>query len=97
MARNNRYLAFERKMTQVLLIDAAVFVLYLLFAGLGVTFLKVLTAIVVILGSAACLGFLFLNGELRKKRSLWMSAAAAALLVCTIVSLICNYPAPAIK
>ncbi len=97
MAKRNRYLAFERKMTQILLADAAIFLLYLLFAGLGVTFLKVVLAIVAIGASAICLGLLYLSQELRRKRSLWMTAAAAAVLICTLVSLILSYPAPAIK
>ena len=97
MAKRNRFLKFERKMTQVLLADAAVFVLYLIFAGVGSVPLKVITAIVAILASLLCLAYLFMCGEIRKKRSLWMTAASAGVLLCTIVSLICNFPSPAGK
>lgn len=97
MAKRNRYLVFERKMTQVLLADAGIFLLYLLFAGLGVTFLKVVLALAALGVSALCLGYLYVSQELRKKRSLWMTAAAAAVLICTLVSLILGYPAPALK
>lgn len=97
MAKRNRYLAFERKMTQSLLIDAAIFLFYLLFAGLGVIFLKVILALAAIGGSGFLLMQLYLSKELLRKRSLWMTTAAAAVIVCTLVSLICHYPCPAIQ
>ena len=95
MAKRNRYRELEYNLTRVLLADAVVFALYLLFAGLGITAMKVLTAIVAILGSALCLAFLYINGELKKRRSLWMVTGFAAVLLCTLVSLILNYPSPA--
>ena len=95
MARRNRYKEMENLMTKVLIGDAAVFALYLLFAGLGVTFLKVVTAIIAIAVSGLCLGFLYLNGELKKRRSRWMVAGAGAVLLCLLVSLVLNYPSPA--
>ena len=95
MARRNRYKEMEQLMTKILIGDAAVFVLYLLFAGLGVTFMKVLTAIIAILASGLCLGFLYLNGEMKKRRSRWMVMGFAAVLVCLLVSLVLNYPSPA--
>jgi len=97
MARRNRYRELEYQLTRVLIADAAVFVLYLLFAGLGVGFLKWLLAIVAIVGSGLFAGLLYLNGEWRKRRSQWMFLGFAAIAVCTLVSLICNFPAPAIK
>lgn len=97
MARRNRYREMEYQFTRVLLADAGVFVLYLLFAGLGVGFLKWLLAIVAIVGSGLFAGLLYLNGEWRKRRSQWMFLSFAAIAVCTIVSLICKFPAPAIK
>ena len=97
MAKRNRYLEFEKKMTQILLGDAAVFLLYLIFAGNGITALKVITAIVALLASFLCLGYLYMSGELRKRRSLWMVTASGAIFLCTLVSLICNFPSPAAK
>lgn len=97
MARRNRYREMEYQFTRVLLADAGVFVLYLLFAGLGVGFLKWLLAIVAIVGSGLFGGMLYLNGEWRKRRSQWMFLGFCAIALCTLVSLICNYPAPAIK
>ena len=97
MARRNRYRELENLLTRVLLADVAVFLLYLLFAGLGVGFLKWTLAIVAIAGSGAFAGLLYLNGEWRKRRSQWMFMGFAAIALCTLVSLICNFPAPAIK
>ena len=94
MAKRNRYKEMEQFMTKVLIGDAAVFVLYLLFAGLGVTFLKVLTAIIAIAVSGLSLAFLYMNGEMKKRRSRWMVMAAGAVLVCLLVSLVLNYPSP---
>jgi ABC-type Fe3+-siderophore transport system permease subunit len=97
MARRNRYRELENLLTRVLLADVAVFLLYLLFAGLGVGFLKWTLAIVAIVGSGLFAGVLYLNGEWRKRRSQWMFMGFAAIALCTLVSLLCKFPAPAIK
>lgn len=93
--RNNRYKLMERNMTAVLLADLVMFIVFLFASGFGVIWLKVITAIVAICISGLCLGFLYLSQELLRRRSLWMSAAAAAILVCTVFALIFNYPSPA--
>ena len=92
MAKRNRYRELEAYMTRVLLADAGVFVLCMIFGGLGWTALKVICGIVAILASLLCLGYLYMTGELLKKRSRWMTTGAAAVLICTLVTLILNYP-----
>lgn len=92
--RNERYLQMEKVMTRVLLGDLAVFILYLIFAGIGIIWLKVITAIISIFVSVLCLAYLFLTQELLKKRSLWMSISAGAIAVCILFSLILNIPSP---
>ena len=92
--RQNRYKVMERYMTYTLIGDAALFVLYLIFAATGVIWLKVITAIFAILISLGCLAFLYLSQELLRKRSFWMTTAAAAVLICTLMSLILNFPRP---
>ncbi len=92
--RISRYQRMEWLMTYALVADAGLFVLYLIFAAFGVTWLKVILAILVILISLACLAFLFMSKELLKQRSLWMSAASAAVLICLIFSLLLNFPRP---
>ena len=94
MAKRNRYLELENNMTRVLIADAAVFALFFLFSALGWTALKVITAIVAILVSLLCLGYLYMTNELRRRRSLWMVTGAAAVLLCTLVSLILSWPGP---
>ena len=95
MAKRNRYRELENMLTKVILADALIFVLYLLCAGMGWTVLKVVTAIIAILGSVLCLGWLFITGEFSRRRSLWMVTAFIAIVLCVLVSLLLSYPAPA--
>ena len=92
MAQRNRYQDLSRLMTIALIIAAVFFVLYLIFAGVGIIWAKVLTAILAILVPVLCLGFLFMSQELLKQRSLWLTTGFGGILVCTIVSLITNFP-----
>lgn len=92
--KNNRYQQMARNMTYTLLTDLLLFIVFLIAAGTGTIWLKVVTAILAILISSLCLGFLYLSKELLRQRSLWMTAAAAAILICTIFSLIVNFPSP---
>ena len=92
--KKNRYQVMEQYMTYALIADAVLFVLYLLFAGLGIVWLKVTLAVVAIVLSVLILGYLYMTKELLKPRSLWMSAAAAAVVVCLLFSLILNFPSP---
>ncbi len=90
--RNNRYRQFDYIMTRVVIGDVFAFLVYLLSAAVGVGFLKGLAAFVTIVGSAACLGYLYLSKELLKKRSLWMTMSFGAIALLTIVSLLCKVP-----
>jgi len=90
----NRYKEMERNLTYGLCADAAIFVLYLIFAGTGVIALKVIMSILCIALSAFILWLLYLSRELLKKRSLWITTGAAAILVCLLLSLILNFPSP---
>lgn len=92
--RRSRYRQMEWMMTYTLVGAAGLFVLYLVFSAFGVVWLKVITAILLILICAACLAFLFLTGELLKKRSFWMTVGAGAILICLLFSLLLNYPRP---
>lgn len=90
MAQPNRYRTMERYMTYVLLADLALFILYLFFTG--VIILKVILSVLIILISGLCIAYLYMTGELRKPRSLWMGTASAAILICLIFSLLLNFP-----
>ncbi len=94
MANRRRYKDVERILTQILLGELAVFVLYLIFAGVGVIALKVITAILIIAASALCIGFLVLCGEAVKRRSRWLVMGFGAIALLLLVSLILNYPSP---
>ena len=96
MAKRMRYKTIEKYLTYTLLADAAVFALYLLFAGLGVVALKVITSILIIGASGLSLVYLYMIGETKKRRSRWMVLGFACLLLCLVVSLILKYPAPAL-
>lgn len=97
MATNRiRYKQLELYVTYALIADTAIFVLYLLFAGLGIAWAKTIFAILAILLSVACLAFLRLSRELLRRRSLWMTVGAAAVLVCILFSLLLKFPSPSI-
>ena len=96
MAKRMRYKTIEKYLTYTLLADTAVFALFLLFSGLGVVALKVITAIIAIAASGLSLGYLYMIGETKKRRSRWLVLGFLCILLCLFVSLIFNYPAPAI-
>ena len=90
----NRFKEFELYMTGALCIDAAIFVLYLIFAGLGIIWLKVIFLLLALAVSGYMLWVLYMSKELLKQRSLWLTAGAVAIVVCLLFSLILNFPSP---
>ena len=84
----------ERYLTYALLADAALFVLYLLIAGLGIAWFKVTLAILDIAISGMVLDYLYMTGELTKLRSRWLVAGFGAIALVILVSLLLNYPSP---
>ena len=95
MAIRRRYKDIERFLTRVLIADTAVFVLYMIFAGIGIGWLKVITTVLCFGASLACLALLYMTGEMKKARSRWLVLGFAAIVVCLLVSLILKYPSPA--
>ena len=98
MARRsrNRYREMENIMTKIILADVLVFILYLVCAGYAWHVLKVITAIIAIIGSGLCAGWLYITGEFGRRRSLWMITAFACIALCVLVSLLLNFPCPAL-
>lgn len=94
MRNQNRYKNMETVMCIAILVDLILFVTYLIAAGAGIVWLKVVSSILTILLAALCLVFLYFTGELLKQRSLWMGTAAAAIVICLLFSLILNFPSP---
>lgn len=89
-----KYQQLQQFLTYGIIAAAVLFVLYLVFAGLGIIWAKVVAAVLAILISFACLALLYLRKELLRQRSLWMTVAAAAIIVCLLFSLILNFPSP---
>lgn len=95
MAKRNRYREMESLMTKIILGDVLIFVLYLVCAKRGWDVFKVITAIISIFGSLLCTGWLYLTGEFKRRRSLWMVTIFICIVICMAVSLILGFPAPA--
>ena len=96
MAKKNRYRALEKLMTEVLLGDALVFILFLIFSSKGLNVLRVITATLSILASILSVGWLFITGELLRRRSFWMVTGFVGIFLCLIVSRLLKYPCPPI-
>ena len=94
MKRSVKKLYFLNIWIYGVIADAGIFALYLLMAGLGVVWLKWILAIAAVLLSAAGLASLYLTGELRRQRSLYLTAGFGAVIVVILFSLILNYPSP---
>lgn len=92
----NRYRHMEILMTRVILGVLAAFILYLIFAWRGIIVWKMIFGIGSMVVSALSMGWLYITGEFSHRRSLWMITTFAAIIVCTIVSLVFNYPCPPI-
>lgn len=95
MAKRMRYKQIDQLLTRVILADTASFVLYLIFAALGLSVLKVLIAIIAMGVAGLCLAYLYRIGEFKKARSRWLVMGFGSIILCTLVSLILNYPSPA--
>jgi hypothetical protein len=90
----SRYANFERYITLVLIVSTILFIIYMIASGCGIIWLKVLCAILAILAPGLCLYMLYLTKELLRQRSLWMTVGAVAIIICTLLSLILNFPSP---
>lgn len=90
----SRYSKMERVMIMILTALCVLFIIFLIASGSGVIWLKVTSGIVAILTGLLSLLFLYLSGELLRQRSLWISTAFAGIILCTLFSLILNFPCP---
>lgn len=87
-----RFRQTEKMITAVLIAATVLFIIYLIAAGCGVLWLKTVTAIITILVCGLCLAYLYLTKLLLRPKTLWMTTAAGALLICLLFSLILNFP-----
>ena len=95
MAKRMRYKQIDQLLTRVLIADTAIFVLYLIFAAIGLSVMKVIIAIIALALSGLSLAYLYKIGEFKKARSRWLVMGFGSIVLCTLVSLILNYPSPA--
>ena len=89
-----RYKIMERYMTVALCVDAVLFFFYLIAAGHGVIWPKVILILLCLGLSCLILWFLYTTKELLRQRSLWITTGAAAIVVCLLFSLLLNFPSP---
>lgn len=89
-----RFKQMEKILTAVLVFAAVLFVVYLFAAGSGTIWLKALTAIITILICGLTIAYLYMTKLLLRPRTLWMTTAAAALIICLIFSLLLRFPSP---
>ena len=95
MAENrSRFRAWERFMTIILFTALALFAIYLLSAGFGWLAVKNICSVLCIILCGFGLWNLYSALEMFKPRSLWLTYGFAGLALCTIVSLLCNFPRP---
>ena len=92
--RQVRYKQMERILSGVICVDILLFVIYLIAAGSAIIWLKAVCSVFVFIISLACIAYLYLTKELFKRRSLWIGLAAAAIVLCTLVSIILHFPCP---
>jgi len=90
----NRYKELERFMTIALCADTVAFILYMIVAGVGIIWLKVILSLLCLGLSGGLLWILYNTRELLKSRSLWITVGAACIAVCLLFSLILNFPSP---
>ena len=90
----HRYKIMERIMTVALCADTLLFIFYLIAAGNGITWLKVILTLLCLGISGLMLWFLYATKELMRQRSLWITTGAAAIIICLLFSLLLNFPSP---
>ena len=91
---SGRFGKMERFITYILVFDLCLFISYLFAAGYGIIWLKTAAAIVAVLIGLLCFLYLFLTKEWLRRRSLWMTVSAAAIVICVLFSLILQFPSP---
>lgn len=96
MSKNSKHFAkLERYITYALLLSFVLFIIFLIAAGNGIIWLKVIIAILTIPLCGLCLYALYLSKLLLHQRSLWMTVGAVSIILCILFSLILNFPSPA--
>jgi len=94
--QNTRYKDLEQFLTILVVAMLALFVFYLMMAAGGKTVLQIIAAVMIASIAAFGLWLLVKSRELLRQRSIWMTLGAACIILCILVSLVLNFPAPAV-
>ena len=89
---SSNYQKLERFLTLLLMIDFIIFLLFFISTIAGGIVLRVISILLLALIGPYGLWMLYSSKELFTQRSLWLTCGFCGILICTIVSLICNYP-----
>lgn len=93
-SKHNQYKQLEQYLTVALIADLLLFIGFLISAGAGIIWLKVILAILALFLSGLCVYVLYASRELLRPRSMWMSVSAFAIIICLLASLLLNFPSP---
>ena len=96
MAKRNRYRHMEIIMTRIVLGLTLAFILFMLFSWRGITVMKYIAGSIATIGSALSLGWLYITGEFKHRRSLWLITAFFGFIIVVMLSLIFRWPCPPI-
>ncbi len=92
MDNNDHFKELEHMLTIFVLADLVLFIGYLVFAATSVLVGKILCAVLALVVACYGLWVLINTKELTKQRSLWITCSFGAIVLCTVVSLICRFP-----
>ena len=90
----SRFAKMERAVTIALAADLCFFIILLFASGFNILWLKTVAAIFSLLIGLLCFLYLYLTKEWLRRRSLWMSVSAAAIVICVLFSLLLQFPSP---
>ncbi len=93
-SKRSTYKQFEFYVTLGLILDVLLFIGFLISAGNGIIWLKVILAILTFFVSGLCIYVLYASQELLRPRSMWMTVGTVAVSLCLLASLLLNYPSP---
>ena len=79
--RKFSYKQLEFYLTIAVIANTALFFIYMICAGTGVTWAKVFLAVLCLILSVGMLALLYIKKELLRPRSLWITLAAGAVLL----------------
>lgn len=92
--KQGHFRQLESILTMILYVNIAIFIGYLVTAALGIVVAKIILAVLTILLSLFCEWMLFCAKEMFRPRGFWMTCAFFSLILCTVISLVFNFPAP---